>query len=448
MYEKTISRFKKLPEVTKSMIFIFWVYEFVQTIVHVFLNIYVFLETGDLMSLVIYNFVFITGIAIGFWVWGIIVAQKQLSMRFNYLKSFVIYFLSFMLLLFATKSFSVLLGFALLNGLALGIFWLGVHTFEMLFVTDKDRDFYSSMVSAGGQIFKVLSPAISVLLFWVSKDVLGKDPFFLLFIVLPFVYLLAIPFLFKLPDFTPPKILKSDWKYLRENKKLKNVRSYVFWTGFDWSIFSIILPIIAIGVLGNVINVGIFETLVGFLAFISIVVLSHTRHAGNRITILKRSSYGMLFGVICLSLYHQSIYFYIAYSLIFIFLMPIFRVSHHVLDLKSIDLFKGTRDHFYPGLLYRDFILYVCRVFVTVSIGTFYWLSGNIGNNARTFGGMWTGHSLGCVGLNFFNRFFAERDGIGRANIQTGRATGAKALLYYDTRIILLDGVTMADFRT
>ncbi|MDH3324644.1 MAG: MFS transporter, partial [Candidatus Peregrinibacteria bacterium] len=373
MFAKTFNRFKDLSVETKSMIFIFWVYEFVQVIAQVFLNIYVFLQTNDLGALVWYNVVFFLGVFFGFCVWGYLVAQKQISMKFNYVKSFVLYFISFIWLLFMPKEFVFLLGFALLNGSALGMFWLGVHTFEMIFTNEKNRDFYSSMISVGTQVLKIVAPAFATALFFISEKVLNLETFELLFWALPFFYLLALPFLFKLPDFVPARIEKKEIKQLFMDKRLKVPREYTFWSGFDWPIISIIMPIISLAVLKNVINIGVFEAVVGILSIFMVIFLSHRRHAGNRVRILWFAIAWILIGVLCLTQFDKSIYFYFAYSLIFVFFMPIFRVSQHVLDLHSVEAFKHENPHFYPGLLYRDAILTFVRLLIASFLGFLYW---------------------------------------------------------------------------
>ncbi|MCK5461006.1 MFS transporter [Candidatus Gracilibacteria bacterium] len=375
MFQKTLRKFRELPPQTRSMIAIFWVYELAQIITQIFLNAYVFLQTREILSLIIYNFIFGIGIFLGFSIWGIFVAQKQISMRLNYAKSFLIYFIGFMWLLWTPPEFKNLCIFGFLNGLGLGVFWLGVHTFEMIFTKENNRDFYSSMVSIGTQTLRIISPAIATLLFFISEKWLKTDTFFLLFWILPFIYLLAIPFLFKLPNFIPAKITKKEVKELFFEKKLKSARQYIFWSGFDFPIYSITTAIISLAVLKNVINIGLFETVVGIFSIFTILFLSHRRHENNRVKILKISIFGLVLGILCLSQFERSNYFFFAFSLIFVFLTPIFRVSIHVLDLHSIEKLKRKTPHFYPGLLYRDAILFFTRILVFISLTGFYLLS-------------------------------------------------------------------------
>ena len=79
MFSKTLNRFRALPAAPKAMVYLFWVYEFSQLIVNLFLNVFVFLQTQSLMGLVIYNVVFFLAIFVGFDLWGLVMAQLQIS---------------------------------------------------------------------------------------------------------------------------------------------------------------------------------------------------------------------------------------------------------------------------------------------------------------------------------------------------------------------------------
>ena len=66
MILKTLHRFKTLPLTARAMVYLFWIYEFSQIIVNLFLNLFVFMETNSLMGLVIYNLTFFLAIFLFF----------------------------------------------------------------------------------------------------------------------------------------------------------------------------------------------------------------------------------------------------------------------------------------------------------------------------------------------------------------------------------------------
>ncbi len=369
MFSKTLNRFRVLPQATKAMVFLFWVYEFSQVIVNLFLNLFVFLQTQSLLGLVIYNLVFFTAIFFGFVVWGYLMAQLQISLKLNYLRAFAMYTLSFLSLLIFPHDFGYLLLFSALNGLGLGMFWVGVHAYEMITTESKNRDFYSSMVSAGAQTLAVVSPLLATLSFYLSEEILNTETFTVLFWILPFTYLLSLPFIFRLPNFIPPRVTKAEMRRLWSSKKLKPVRLYTFLTAFPWGIRVIMMPIIMLTALKTVINVGLFQTLVGTIAIFAIIFLSHQRHEGNRVKILGYATFFIVVDLCILLFWQQTPYAYIFSALILVFVQPIHRVSQHVIDLHSVELLREGDKHFYAGLLYRDCVISAGRIFAVTVIG-------------------------------------------------------------------------------
>lgn len=363
MFLKTLNRFRALPESTRAMVFLFWVYEFSQLIVNMFLNLFVFLKTQSMMGLVIYNLVFFAAIFFGFCVWGYVMAQWQISLKLNYLRAFVVYVLSFLILLIFHNDFFVLLLFATLNGLGLGIFWVGVHGYEMLTTDQKNRDFYSSMVSAGAGVLAIFSPLVATLSFYLAEQVLHTETFTLLFWILPFVYLLSLPFIFKLPDFTPPRIPRTEIKRLFLSASLKDIRPYIFIAGVPWGVRAVILPTIMLYSLKTVINIGLFQTVVGILSVLVVIFLSHQRHEGNRLKILSFATLCFSVNFFLLSFWLTSPYVYMLYALVMVLIQPIHRVSQHVIDLHSMELLKEGKNHFYSGMLYRDVLITAARLF-------------------------------------------------------------------------------------
>jgi YQGE family putative transporter len=329
-------------------------------IVGLFLNVFVFEVTQSLMSLVIYNLVFFFFVALGFSGWGYAAAQLQVSMKYNYLRAFTIYILSFLTLIFLPHDFAYLLIFATFNGLGLGMFWVGVHTYEMLTTSNENRDFYSSMVSLGTQIFAVLSPLVATLSFYLSEHVFHLETFEILFWILPFVYLLSFPFLFKLPEYTPKKIPHSEWKRLIFDKNLRSVRRYITVGGLPWGFRSVLVPALSLLSLQSVLKIGLLQTSVGVISILTLLVLSHKRHEGNRVEILFYASMGMALAFGLLFFWESSPWFFVLFSLLLTILHPVYRVSEHVLDLTAMERLTGEHS-FYPGLVYRDALIWVGR---------------------------------------------------------------------------------------
>ena len=377
MLRKTWNRYRGLSNEIRSMISIYWIYELIQVTLAVFIEIFVFLQTQSLGFLIFYNVIYFTGIFLGFSVWGYLLAELRISMKLNYLRAFLIYFLSFLILIFSSKTDLFLVLFGLLNGLAIGAFWITVHFYELTLTENATRDFYSSMLSLGAQSFAVISPFVATITFFISKKVLHLETYTLLFILLPFFTLLSLPFLFKLPDLIPEKITNLSLKRLFFDKVLSKARIYYLAQGFTWGSIVAIMPVIAISAMKTVINIGVLQTILGLISIFIIMFLSHVRHEGNRIKIMFHA--GILFTIGCGFLFFWNIspWFYVIYLLMDGLGVHIWRVSEHTIDLQSIEMIKEENCSFYAGLIYRDVVLWIGRMAGILITGTIYFLLQN-----------------------------------------------------------------------
>jgi len=372
MFKKTLTKFNSFSKTIKSMVFLFWTYKFIQIITDIFISTFVLIQTQSFKALIIYQIVYLTGTFFGFSMWGYLLSVFKISMKWNYLKAFILYLISFLILLLFHDNFTSLLVFAAINGLGMGMFWISTHSYEMLYTNDNGRDFYSSMLSTGSQILSIISPIIATALFFIAKYIVHTETFTFLFLILPFICLFALFFVFKLPHFIPPKISINDIKQLFFSKKIKTERLYYITSIAHHITILTIIPFLALTAMKNVINIGILETIMGIFSIIIVIALSHIRHQENRIKILLYATYGLITGSIFLFFSDISHYYYIVFALIFVFFKPMYRISQHVIDLYSIESITSKKIHFYPALLYRDFVLWIGRIAI---LGTLLFIS-------------------------------------------------------------------------
>ena len=350
------------------MLTLFFVYEFVNTTVGIFIGAFVFLRTGSLWLLALFVLIRFTAAFLAFSGFGYLMARRGYSMKWNYLRSFVIYFIGFIWLASTSHIAPYLLIFALIDGMGLGLFWLGNHTYGLLFTRneDGDRDFYLSMLHAGTQLISILGPLAGTLLIFLSERVFKMETLSLLFWLIPLVYLASLPFLFSLPHFIPKSITKLEIKSFFRDHVSKKIRLYYFFDGVT-IVSNVFVALFSIIALKTFINIGLWQTAVGIISFFSIIILANIRYEGNRLRIMAYAIIGFIIALSSLMFSNISAYFYIAFSLLMIVFGPMYRVSQQAIDLRSIDFLASGRSSFYPGILYREVVLYIGR-FVALSI--------------------------------------------------------------------------------
>jgi len=102
-----------------------------------------------------------------------------------------------------------------------------VHTQELKNIENKNRDFYSSSISAGRNIISIFSPLLIAFVFYIS-EIFHFDGYLILFLFLPFVYLFSFVFISDIDSYIPSKIRKVDFKNFFNLKKYKYGHFYFF----------------------------------------------------------------------------------------------------------------------------------------------------------------------------------------------------------------------------
>lgn len=360
MYKLTKTKFNNFPLSNKSMIYLMWIYSFWQFIAALFINIYIFKIDNDITNVIIYNIIFFSSNLLWFSGLGYILSIYKINIRTMYYLSYIVFILSFIFLLLFKNNIVWSYIFWFIYGTGLGSFWCAVHANELNNIADENRDFYSSLISAGWNILQIITPLLVSVVFYFSS-LFSINWYYLLFIIIPIVYLISFLFIKNTWLYIPSKINKDDVKNFFNLKKYFWWQAYIFFTGMLWAFKIVILPIIAIILLKNEVNVWIFESIMWVISFFLVIFLSHIRNAKNRLIILFWVTL-VIFLVHLLFSFSFNIYTYILFNLSLVILSPIFRVSEHVYDLKIMDTIKNPDSDFFPSMVLREFTLAISRI--------------------------------------------------------------------------------------
>lgn len=352
--------FNKLPESNKSMIYLMWIYDIWAIISSIFINIYVFKINNSLGDIIYFNIFFLTFSLIGFtYIWFLMSIFKK-NIRNMYYVSYILFILAFTFLFFYNWNLIWVYVFWVLFWLWNWAFWCAVHTQELKNIENKNRDFYSSSISVWQNIVSVLVPLLVAFLFYISK-IYKFEWYIVLFLGLPMVYIISFFFVKNIDVYIPKKVTKVDIKNFFDLSRYKYGHLYFFFTWFRQSIIWVILSVIWITFLKTEENIWLFQAILTFISTFSIIHLSHKRNEKNRL------KYYLLLSLLMMLLYIWFwIYFwlisYLIFSLLLLFVKPIFRISEHVYDLSMMDNIKTKENDFYPAMLFREIILWVWRM--------------------------------------------------------------------------------------
>ena len=360
MFKKFINNFKKLPQSNKSMVYLMWIYWVGSIISGMFINIYVYKINNSIHDAIIYNAIFYTSALVWFSVVWQIMWVLGKDIKNMYYLSYILFILSFLEIFLLKNTLVWAYIFWILYAFWNGSFWNAVHTQELNNIEDKNRDFYSSSISAWDNIISIIVPSIIALMFYLSW-IIKIDGYIMIFFILPFVYLVSFLFIKNIASYIPKKIHLRDIKNFFHLKKYKYWHLYFFIWWIILSVYSVLIPTISIILLKNETNIWIFQWILTIISTSIVIHLSHKRNEKERFLYLLVPAI-LLFMTYIMFSYFLSLTSFIIYSILWLILNPIFRVSAHVYDLSLMDSIKTESSDFYPAMILREYVLWMWRL--------------------------------------------------------------------------------------
>lgn len=374
MLKKFKNNFKKLPSSNKSMIYLMWIYNAWWIVISVFINIYVFSLQKSIIDVLIYNSIYFSFTSIWFiGVWSIMsILGKNIKNMYYFAYSFFI--LGF-LTIFLVNWYTWIYLFASIYWLWFWMYWCAVHTQELVNIKDKTRDIYSSIIWTWKNIITIFMPLFISGIFFVVWKNFDFSPYLVIFLILPFIYMVSFIFIHNIWDYKPNKVNFSDFRYFFDLKKYLFWQLYFMFTWMYQALLWSIFPIIAITLLKTEVNVWLFEWIISFLTIFIIIFISNKRNQNNRVKIMWILSILLFINIIIFS-FNFNIVWYIIFTLISLVLRPLYRISEHIFDLKLMDTIKIKWSDFYPTMIFREVSLFLWRLIMLIVL--FFMINNNI----------------------------------------------------------------------
>jgi hypothetical protein len=355
----SFAQFRSMRRQLQALVFLFWVYSFVNRAVATFSQIYIYQMFNSVQLNIIASMASFTGIMIGFCVYGWIAAQARLNIKHGFVLSFVFTALGLVLLPLA-RDVPEACAAVTVRGVGMGFFWLTIHTYELMESRDHERDIYSTFLSAGDQVLMLLAPACATLLIWLSHR-MGLGDYTLLFLATPPVFLLGLPYLRALRDYRPEPIAGHDLVHFVADRRNQAAQVYLMGGAASHILLNTLVPLAAITLLGTALNVGGFNIFFALAGAGAALMIGSRRKPENRLRILGLSSL-VLVGLNVMLGLSLTLATLIAYTIGVSVMQPVMRVSQHVIDLQTMDGMGHQESGFYPAMILRDVALWVWRM--------------------------------------------------------------------------------------
>ena len=360
MFQQTLKNFHALRRPVKAMVYLHWIYGIVGALTSTFVQIFLYRQFDSLAFNILGLILYFIGCALGFSLVGALIAHYQGNMKWGYISAFLMLCVSF-LFLFGNVDKQDAIIFMFTNGFGLGLYWVTLHTFELTETKNDERDYYSSVLSAGDQIIDLVAPALAVLLFYLSVEVLHLSTFSLLFIVAPLIYLSGVPLFRHVQNYYPLPIKRADVRHFFYDRRNRHAQVYLFAGSANFAFMRLVLPIVAIMFQGNVTNVGLYNAIFAVISAVTLIWLAKHRHSGTRLRFLYLTSLASIAVTVLLALRFELVMF-IIFSVLSVVIKPLQRVSAHVIDLESMETLGREGSDFFPTMILRDTVFGLWRV--------------------------------------------------------------------------------------
>ena len=191
-----------------------------------------------------------------------------------------------------------------------------------------------------------------------------------------------------------------DLRHFFFDRANKRSQLYFLAGSMGYSFSKIALPVAAIIFLGSEKHVGIFNASFAVLSAFMVMFFSKKRHPKNRLQFLFYTS--MIAG--CATFFFAlffHLYVFIVYSLALLLLVPLLRISAHVIDLETMDALPREGKDFYSTMVLRDVALWFWRIVSLLTLAVIILIFGDGETAVRiALFGYALAHILGYIGAS------------------------------------------------
>ncbi len=371
MFLKNFTQYRALPRPVRSLIFLHWLYTLETALIGAFIQVFLYVRFDDVAFNIIAAMGTYTGGAIGFCLFGFLIARFRVNSKYGFALSFVVMGASIALLLTSEIPFLNLL-FVCVYGIGHGLYWLTINTFELTETKDTERDYYASLLSAGGKILSLIGPAFATILIWLSGTVFGIGEFTLLFLTTPLVYLMGWKLFGAVRDYHPSPLEWSDVAYYFKNPYNRKAQWYFFWYAFEQTLAIIVIPLAIFFIVGSALNVGLFNIALSIFSAVCLMFVAQVRTPHNRLLIV---------GIVTAIMVPTILFFGLTFtfttlvmvSVVMAILSPLRDVTLHVINLQTMGTAGRLGRDFYATMILRDATLWIGRliagvIFLTIAL--------------------------------------------------------------------------------
>lgn len=338
-----------------------------------FVNIYLWRQTNDYMTIATYNLAIFTFQAVTFILAGKLAKKidRVIVLRLGVV-FLSLFFITVLILSERAAHYNIMLGSLL--GVGYGFYWLAfnVLTFE---ITEPDtRDFFNGFIgvleSLGGMIAPILAGAIIAKL----QTNIGYLTVFSISLTL-FILAIIFSMLLKRRKATGKYMLKEVWKEIKHNRNWKNIVFANFFMGMREGVFVFVITIWIFVATNSELALGMFHLVLNIMSLIAYLLLSKYLRYHHRLQALFIGSILISFSIFIL-MNELSFLTFVFYAIIIGTAFPLLNVPFSSLTYDVIGKSKNINDWRIEYIVVFELFINFGRMLSIVVLITMYVMFG------------------------------------------------------------------------
>lgn len=321
---------------------------------NIFVNIFLWKQTEDLLILALYNLCIYVAqtlifVLLGKWVKRI---DRVIILRTGI---FVISVFFISVLLLSTKASDLFYVLGILIGTGYGLFWLAYNILIFEVTEPYTRDFFNGMFGALQSLSGIVGPVSAG---WIITALTGYKGYLTIFFISFVLFILAIIFSIFLER------RKTDGEYnIREVIKESKENRQWFWMltahlfqGMREGVFLFLIGLwVYLGTQSELI-VGIYNMIYAIASFVMYQIVARIVKPDNRKILIFIGSIFLFISVFWLLISDEPVDFYIYAGILGVFL-PLFFAPYTSVSYDIIGQAKNAKDNRVEYIIFRDIIL-------------------------------------------------------------------------------------------
>lgn len=375
LFHSEYAHFLRLDYDARKLIISIILFSVISPIFSIFLNAYLWRQTHDLTFVAVYNLIYYGGILLGFYINGIILNKKPISLFYTSGLFFMGMSISILTFLNSIDIYNIVI-FGLLYGIGGGLYWANRNLLTWKTTHSANRIYFSGLESTAGIITNIAVPFIAGAFIVYGQNIHLYSPVQAYQILSIFILLITVIFWFVVSGMNIVRLPVKNLFLKDPGTGWKYYRLFTFILGFISGLNIFIPTLIVLVLVGNENTLGAYQSIAALVSAVAVYILGKKMNIKHRLPLLQISIFFAIAGAAILNIFYNSfgvlIYYFAGSVSIPLQWIAVSSLNYDLIDEEKPD---GANDFAY--IFDKDLFLNPGRFLAIILFITFIMLFNN-----------------------------------------------------------------------